>query len=116
MNTPLLVTAGCIGLVTALAHGYLGETRLLGVVKLDSAIGKRALRAVFHLSTFYWFVGALVLLAAPFFFEPFTGRLLALVVAFLYIAGAIGNFWLARGKHIGWALLLLAAVLASAGA
>jgi len=112
MNTPLLLVSGFIGLVTALVHGYLGQTKLLAKVNLESELGQRALYAVFHLSTFYWAVAGIVLLLAPWVLEPVSAPVVIWTIAFVYLTGAVGNFWLARGRHIGWVLLTASALLA----
>ncbi len=115
MNALLLVLAGVIGLVTALVHGYLGETRLLSQAETQSELGRRALRAVFHLSTVYWLLGAIALISISLMPISREATVLVSVVATLYLIGAVGNFWLSRGRHIGWVLLLSASLLAIAG-
>ena len=116
MENALVVSAGCLGMVIALIHGYLGETRVVRAAKGLSESQLRVLQAVMFLSATYWFIGGAVLAVAPVFLTANQQFIAAIVVGAMYLTGAIGNAWATRGRHIGWVLLTLAVVLAWGGA
>jgi hypothetical protein len=116
MSNILLITAGSLGLLIALVHGYLGETKVVGPVQEIPASAKRILQAIMFLSAVYWFLGAALLVASPFLLTQEQQAIAAIAVGALFLSGAIGNFWATRGKHFGWMLLTLATVLAWASA
>lgn len=116
MNDVFLIIAGISGMLIALAHGYIGETKILRPAAHIPPIHRRVLRAVFQLSTLYWFVGGAVLVMLPFHADPISRTLAVGVVGFLYATGAAANFWATRGRHFGWPLLAATTVLAILGA
>lgn len=115
-----LAAGGVIGSVVALVHGVL--TQRLMVEPLTATAGKpwpgrirRIVPALLHFSTFNWFVGGLVLLAAAYALEPQARLVAGLLVASSYLYGAVGNCWATRGRHPGWALYTIALVLIGYG-
>lgn len=116
MSDILLMTAGTLGLVISLVHGYLGETRVIAPINHASATTKRLLQAIMFLSAVYWFLGAALLLAAPYLLAPESRIWIGAGAGALFLSGAIGNFWATRGRHFGWMLLTLATLLAWLGA
>lgn len=116
MQDFLLISAGLVGAVVSLVHARIGARRLIAPVEGVSATEKRVLSAVFQLSSIYWFVGGLILLAAVMLPDTVPRQFAAISVAFLYICGSLGNCWATKGTHFGWPLLALAAGLALLGA
>ncbi len=116
MSNILLITAGGLGLIISLVHGYLGETKVVGPVQDVPISAKRILQAIMFLSAVYWFLGAALLVAAPFLLAPENRFIAGWGVGALFLSGAIGNFWATRGKHFGWMLLSMATLLAWSGA
>ncbi|MGI9410878.1 MAG: hypothetical protein ACR2OV_12445 [Hyphomicrobiaceae bacterium] len=116
MDSILIVLAGVLGMSIALAHGWLGETKVVCLVQGVSHSHKRVLQAVMFLSAVYWFVGGAVLAASPLYLTASGQRSSAIVVGAMYLTGALGNAWATRGHHFGWMLLLIAVVLALYGA
>ncbi len=115
-----LAAAGVIGSAVALIHGVL--TQRFMVEPLTASPGKtlpgrirRIVPALLHFSTFNWFVGGLVLLAAAYLLEPQARLVASLLVASSYLYGAAGNLWATRGRHPGWALYTIALVLIGYG-
>lgn len=111
-----LATAGVIGSAVALIHGAL--TQRFMVEPLTAGEGRplpgrirRIVPALLHFSTFNWFIGGLVLLAAAYVLEPQARLVAGLLVASSYLYGAVGNLWATRGRHPGWALYTIALVL-----
>lgn len=122
MNDYLLFGAGGLGVLVALVHGHIGRTRLLppltgvpGVPGVPDVHG-RVLGAVFQLSTLYWIAGGLILMAVPLLPDHLPRPFAVYAVAFLFVSGAVGNFWATRGRHIGWVLLGFSSTMAVLGA
>lgn len=116
MKDLMLFSAGGLGMVIAVVHGYLGETKVVRPVQGTTDSAKRVLQAIMFLSAVYWFIAGLVLAAAPVYFEDGLRAVIAYIVAAVFASGALGNFWATRGTHFGWALLAAACLLAIFGA
>jgi hypothetical protein len=111
MNETLGVIAGGVGMLCAVAHGYLGETKVVRPVKDISPSAKRVLHAIMFLSAVYWFIAGAAAVASPLLTAH--DRWLALFVAgVIYFSSASANFWAMRGRHFGWVALSIAAALA----
>lgn len=115
MKDASIIIAGILGMVIAIIHGYLGAVTIVEPVENIHPAAKRILHAIFFLSAVYWFVGGAILAAAPFYLSSEARLACAFIVAAMFLSGAIGNFWATQGTHFGWALLVIAAVLAWLG-
>jgi len=111
MNDLSIITAGCLGMLIAIVHGYLGASKVIQPIEGIHPAAKRILHGVFLLSAIYWFIGGLMLVSAPFYLSSNARTVTALVVGALYLSGAIVNFWATRGRHFGWFLLSAATAL-----
>jgi hypothetical protein len=112
----LLYTAGGLTLLIAVAHGYIGATRVVAPSKAPTPEAKRILHAIMFLSAVYWFIGGAVLIAAPHLFEGDVRKWVVYVVAAMLLSGALGNMWGTKGRHFGGYFLLLVTGMAVAGA
>jgi hypothetical protein len=111
MNDALGLLAGILGMLCAIAHGFLGETKVVRPIKDISPSAKRVLHAIMFLSAVYWFIAGAAAAASPFLIER--DRLLALSIAgTIYFSSAAANFWAMRGRHFGWVALSAAGALA----
>lgn len=115
MNMTLLVAGGLLGVAIAIAHGLIGQARIVEPCEGLKGSQARVLVAVFHLSTLYWALGGLAVIAAVVIGGTESRNTIVAVVIALYVAGAIANFWATRGRHFGWMLLLTASALLAAG-
>ena len=115
MRDALLYSAGFLGMALSLIHGWLGDSKVIHALTAPHRVTQRINRAVFHLSTIYWFVGGVALLLAPLIGEPFRGPI-AWAAAGMYCAGVVANLWATRGRHFGAYALLIVAALAVMGA
>lgn len=105
MKDLFLVAAGCLGMVIAVVHGYLGDTKVVRPIENVPRSSKRVMRAIMFLSAVYWFAAGAVLAASPFYLGA-EGRIAAALIAgAIFLSGAIANFWATRGRHFGWVLL-----------
>lgn len=110
MDFIIFPLAGALGVATALAHGYLGETRVIAPATFPNAQARDFVRAMWQLSTATWVAGSLIIAAAPFVFADPAQRRLALLLACLpMIWGIVCNAWISKGRHFGW--MALAAVV-----
>src|SRR5689334_14337092 len=92
-----LAAAGVIGSAVALIHGSLTQrlmvepltasTTTMAGTPLPGRL-RRIVPALLHFSTFNWFVGGLVLLAAAYLLEPQARLVAGLLVASSYLYGA----------------------------
>jgi hypothetical protein len=113
-----LGAAGIIGCGTAVLHGVLVERLMVRPLRAGLAQERRipgAIRrlipALLQFSTFNWFFGGLVLIAAALWFGAEARLAVAVLVGSSYLFGATGNLWATRGRHPGWMLMALALVL-----
>jgi hypothetical protein len=110
MDYFILPLAGTLGVMTALAHGYLGETRIISLATFPNAQARGFVRAMWQLSTATWIAGSLMIAAAPFVFaDPVQRKLVLLVACLPMIWGIACNAWISKGRHFGW--MALAAVV-----
>src|SRR5262249_29949394 len=101
MYDSLGVMAGGLGMLCAVIHGYLGETRVVRPVKDIPKPAKRVLQAIMFLSAVYWFAAGIAAAASPFLTAH--DRWLALFIAgAIYSSSAAANFWAMRWRHFGW--------------
>ena len=116
MNDLMLMTAGAGGVLIAVAHGMIGHRKILTKISGLPQVLLHINYAVFQMSTVYWLAGGVALLLAPFLLEPSERFVVAVIVAFVYIVGALGNGWITRGRHFGGYALAVVALLALLGA
>ena len=111
-----LYIAGALTVLISIVHGYLGATAVVGPSTAPSADAKRILHAIMFLSAVYWFIGGLILIAAPNLFDGEVRRWIVYTIVAMLLSGAFGNMWGTRGKHFGGYFLLGVSALAFAGA
>lgn len=116
MQDLFLYSAGALGILISVIHGYLGQTRVVGPAQTPTKQTKRVLEAIMLISAVYWFAAGVLLLVTPAGMLDADRSLIVYAVAFVYLAGSLGNLWATRGRHFGWALLAIASGLAIAGA
>ena len=115
MNDFLIIAAGCLGMLIAVVHGYLGASKVIDPIMEIHPSAKRILHGVFLLGALYWFIGGAMLVSAPFYLSSNARYIVILLVGLLYLSGAVVNLWATRGRHFGWVLLSIATALAWGG-
>ncbi|MEP1521877.1 hypothetical protein [Ascidiaceihabitans sp.] len=115
MNNALLIMGGACGMLVAVGHGFIGHKKVLQPLTGPSPAMLRLNYAVFQMTAIYWFAGGAALVLAPFTLDPAMRLAVAVMVAFVYAVGALGNILLTRGRHFGGYALALAAVLSLLG-
>jgi hypothetical protein len=115
MSDLLVQSAGILGIAAACVHGYLGETKLFASARIEPSRARLLLRVVWHCSVVAWLaMGALLILVPTMGSEQARTAIIYASTA-VYAAGAIGNAWVSRGRHFGWALLSVVIGLALVG-
>jgi len=97
-------------LLTAFAHSFFGEKRLIqpiiaskhGVMMNDLA--QQVIRMAWHLTTLLWIIQAWLLLREAMRPESMDETLI-LVIGLFYVFVGLFDAIVTRGKHIGWPLL-----------
>ncbi len=115
MSDFLVEAAGVLGIAAALVHGYLGETRLFAVARIEPRRARLLLRLVWHCGVIAWIAMGALLIFAPTLHSGQARIAIIAASAAVYAAGAVGNAWASRGRHFGWAWLSVVVVLALAG-
>ena len=116
MRDFLVQAAGVIGIIVALVHGYLGQTKIFAKASIEPRGARRILWGIYLNSVVAWSALGILLILVPTFGS--TQARYAIIAASVAVYGqaAIGNAWATRGRHIGWALMACAIGLAVAGA
>jgi hypothetical protein len=111
----LLTLSAIVMAITAIAHSFVGEKRLIGPLLaqgIDMLSGYRA-----NLVRFAWhFTSVLMIVSALLVGWPGTPVALIQITGAMWLIAGVGDAILTRGKHIGWPLLSAAGLLALLGA
>lgn len=111
----LWTLAGILVIAISVFHCYLGVTKVVPTIKVAPTSFKRLFAAFFVISGAYWALGGVALLAFA-NGEPTPLRTaIALFTCFMYASGAAANAWAKRGRHFGWAALLVVTALVATG-
>ena len=111
----LLNLAGAMGMLTALVHGYQGETRVFARARIEPAKARTISRLGWQCGTVGWLAVGALLWAAAGLHEAAARHLIILAAGATYGFGAIANLLVFRARHYGWALLMAAILLAALG-
>lgn len=110
MATCLLLAAVAATLLTAFAHSYFGERRLIGPLLASNSgilgrpLARQVIRFAWHLTSVVWAGQALLLAraaATPASFD----RSVVGAIGILHLGAGLFDAVYTRGKHIGWPLL-----------
>jgi hypothetical protein len=114
MNPWFLAAAFCM-ILTAIAHSYFGEKRLIApllALKLDLLDGYRP-----SLVRFSWHITSLLMvLTAMLVAWPGTPLTLIQLTGTVWLAAGLADALYTRFKHVGWPLLSLSGLLIVTGA
>jgi len=124
MNGPdiALTAAGALGAGVAVVHGVVMQRYIVDPIEAWFGAGarmntasKNLLPILLHLTTMYWFVGGVALIAAALWFDQSAKLTTAIAVAFVYACAVVGNFIGTRGRHPGWMLYAVSLALIGLG-
>jgi len=115
MRDLFLYASAALGLVAAIVHAWLGETRVFPRVRIDPERLTLLIRLVWHCASVSWAAFAVLLIAAPSLGSPSARYWIIAAAVLVYGVAAIGNGIATRWRHYGWIVLALAAGLAFVG-
>ena len=115
MRDLILQCAGVAGIVVALIHGALGETKVFARATIEPARVRMLLRLVWQAGTVAWIGGGVLLIAAPWMASEPARHWIIATIAIVYGVGALANAYWSRGRHFGWMALSAVIALAVAG-
>lgn len=117
-----LAIAGVIGSLVAVIHGILVQRLMVKPIETSglaerkvAAPVRRLVPPLLHFSTISWFFGGIALMAAAFWFNEGARLATGLLVGSQFLFGALVNLWATRGRHPGWMLMAMAAILIGVG-
>lgn len=115
MRDLLLQCAGAAGIVVALIHGVLGETKVFAKATISPESLRMLIRLVWQAGTVAWIGGGALLLAAPMLGSDSARHWIVATIVTVYGFAAVANAWWSRGRGFGWKALAAVVALAIAG-
>jgi hypothetical protein len=115
MHDMFLWLAGIGAIVAAVIHGVLGETRVFARATIEPPRLRTLIRICWQIGTVGWICGGILLMAAPSTASVSARHWIVVTMCAMYCFGMIGNFWVFRGRHFGWAALGAVIAMAAAG-
>ena len=115
MRDLVLQCAGVAGIVVALIHGALGETKVFAKATIQPESLRTLIRLVWQAGTVAWIGGGVLLIAAPSFGSESARHWIVATIVAVYAFAAAANAWWSRGRGFGWKALGAVVVLAAAG-
>ena len=112
MRDLALQAAGVLAILTAIAHGAIGELQVLARAGIERTRTRNLLRMVWQASTIDWIGMGVLLIAAPALGSPTARQWVVAVAVLIYGYAAVGNAIATGGRHVGW--ILMAGVVALA--
>ena len=115
MRDLILQCAGFAGIVVAIIHGGLGETKVFAKATIEPERLRTLIRLVWQAGTVAWIGGGVLLIAAPSMGSESARHWIVATITAVYTFAAIANAWWSRGRGFGWKALGAVVVLAAAG-
>ena len=115
MRDIILQCAGVAGIVVAIIHGVLGETKVFAKATIQPESLRTLIRLVWQAGTVAWIGGGVLLLVAPSLGSESARHWIVATTVAVYAFAVIGNAWWSRGRGFGWKALSVVVALAVAG-
>ena len=115
MRDLILQCAGAAGILVAVIHGVLGETKVFAKATIQPESLRTLIRIVWQAGTVAWIGGGVLLIAAPWMASDPARHWIVLTLATVFGFAAFANAWAMRGRHFGWVALSAVVALAVAG-
>ena len=115
MRDIILQCAGVAGILVAIIHGVLGETKVFARARIEPENLRTLIRMVWQAGTVAWIGGGVLLLAAPSLGSESARHWIVATNVVVYAFAVAGNAWWSRGRNFGWKALGVVVVLAVAG-
>src|SRR3954462_2748851 len=105
MRDIILQCAGVAGILVAIIHGVLGETKVFARAKIEPESLRTLIRLVWQAGTVAWVGGGVLLVVAPSRgAEPWRQWIVATIVI-VYGFAIAAKAWGSRGRGFGWKAL-----------
>lgn len=114
MNDLALQIAGCVAVMAALGHGFLGD-KMLAHQQISPPRLKNFIRLCYLFGSAGWLAGGVLFFIAPAVMSEAARWWIVLTFVPVYGFGALVNVWFTQGRHLGWVLLLVVVGLALLG-
>ena len=115
MRDLILQCAGAAGIVVALIHGALGETKVFAMATIEPERLRTLIRLVWQAGTVAWIAGGVLLIAAPWMQSDAARHWIIATLAVVFGFAAIANALATRTVHLGWIGMSAVVALAFAG-
>jgi len=115
MRDIILQCAGVAGILVAIIHGVLGETKVFARARIEPENLRTLIRLVWQAGTVAWIGGGVLLLVAPTLGSESARHWIVITVIAIYAFAAVANAWWSRGRGFGWKALTAVVALAVAG-
>lgn len=115
MRDIILQCAGVAGILVAIIHGVLGETKVFASAKIEPENLRTLIRLVWQAGTVAWIGGGVLLLVAPSLGSESARHWIVVTTIAIYTFAVAANCWWSRGRDFGWKALGVVVVLAVAG-
>jgi len=115
MRDLILQCAGAAGILVALIHGVLGETKVFAKATIQPESLRTLIRLVWQAGTVAWIGAGVLLIAAPSLGSETARHWIVLTVIAVYAFACAANAWWSRGRGFGWKALGVVVALAVAG-
>ena len=115
MRDIILQCAGAAGILVAIIHGVLGETKVFARAKIEPENLRTLIRLVWQAGTVAWIGGGVLLLVAPSLGSESARHWIVVTTVTVYAFGVAANCWWSRGRGFGWKALGVVVALAAAG-
>ena len=115
MRDVILQCAGVAGIIVAIIHGVLGETKVFARARIEPESLRTLIRLVWQAGTVAWIGGGVLLIAAPSLGSESARHWIVATTVAVYAFAVAGNAWWSRGRGFGWKALGVVVVLAVAG-
>ena len=115
MRDLFLFAAGITAIAVAVLHGVLGETKVFSRATIEPPRLRNLIRICWQIGTVGWICGGILLLATPSLPSIAARHWIVMTMCVMYGFGMVGNFWVFRGRHFGWAMLGAVVTMAAIG-
>jgi hypothetical protein len=115
MRDIILQCAGVAGILVAIIHGVLGETKVFARAKIEPEHLRTLIRLVWQAGTVAWIGGGVLLLVAPSLGSESARHWIVVTTVTVYAFAVAANCWWSRGRGFGWKALGVVVALAVAG-
>ncbi|MEZ5679852.1 MAG: hypothetical protein R3E14_00985 [Erythrobacter sp.] len=108
----LLLPIGLACVFASIAHGYLGQTRLIAPAEFPRGWARGFVSMIWQYSTVTWATIGAFIAVSPWLLTADERRWAIPAACLPILYGVIGNAIVSQGRHFGW--MLFAAIIAAA--